>query len=193
MRQVHAAARLLRAGIARFALRNLATEMNTSPPQAIQRIEAPSRDEFKKHFVEANRPVILTGVASRWHAASAWSAEYLNGVAGDAPVNVYFNEEADFHQWYQHSGKLIDIQMPLRELLKTVHDNPSERRYYMTMQALDTLSPDLVADVDFTTYQLDLDAPLRPCLFVGRDVSMPLHYHGNTDSISLLEPAGSHS
>lgn len=133
--------------------------------------------------MDTNRPVILTGVASNWRAMSTWSADYLKQIAGDSPVTVRYAEEADFFRWFQTSGELTYLTMPFRNLIETVHDHPAERRYYMTEQALDKLSDDLVADVDFREYQIDLNPPLKPCLFMGRDVSMPLHYHANTEAV----------
>lgn len=151
----------------------------------IQRIEAPGREEFQRDWVDQNRPVILTGLASQWRAAS-WTPDYLESVAGDSTVTAHYQEEANFHYWYQHLGQRQDRQMPFAELLDLLTREPPERRYYMTEHELEHVSPRLLEDVDVSRY---LDGAI-PMLFMGRDTYMPMHYHGATEAI-LCQLSGS--
>jgi hypothetical protein len=144
----------------------------------VPRIEAPDRETFRRDWVDRNRPVILTGLASRWPAVG-WTADHLKSVAGAAIVTVHYQEEANFHYWYQHIGQRQDRRMPFGELVDLLTREPPERRYYMTEHELESVSPRLLADVDVSRY---LDAAV-PMLFMGRDTYMPMHYHGATEAI----------
>jgi hypothetical protein len=153
----------------------------------IQRIERPTREEFQRDWVDRNRPVILTGVASEWPAFS-WTPEYLRSVAGDSDVTVHYQEEANFHYWYQHLGERQDREMKFSQLLELLTGEPPERRYYMTEHELEKVSPRLLEDVDLDRY---LDRVI-PMLFMGRDTYMPMHYHGATEAL-LCQLHGSKS
>lgn len=148
-------------------------------PLEITRVEAPTREEFEHHWLGKNRPVILTGVASSWPAVTQWSPEYLERVAGDSEVTVHYQEEANFHYWYQHLGQRQDRRMRFGQLVELLTREPPERRYYMTEHELAKVSPRLVEDVDPSRY---LDRAI-PMLFMGRDTYMPMHYHGSTEAI----------
>lgn len=62
--------------------------------QPIQRIEKPSTDEFQTKFVETNKPVIISGVASEWAASSSWQPKMFKNMFGDisAPLRASDNE-----------------------------------------------------------------------------------------------------
>lgn len=144
----------------------------------IQRVERPTREQFQHDWVDRNRPVILTGVASVW-PAKGWTTDYLKSVAADSTVTVHYQEEADFHYWYQHLGQRQDREMRFGQLLDLLTEEPPERRYYMTEHELEKVSPKLLEDVDVSRY---LDNAI-PMLFMGRDTYMPMHYHGATEAL----------
>ena len=149
----------------------------------IERLESPTREHFYEHYVKKNKPVILTGVTKDWPAMSKWNPEYLKSVAGDAEVTVHFNDQGNFHEWYTNHDRRIDRKISLRELVDKLAGEPADKRYYMTEHNLDLISDQLVEDVDFSKYQIDLDFPLKPCLFMGSDTCMPMHFHAVTEAL----------
>jgi lysine-specific demethylase 8 len=154
----------------------------------IERVEAPTREEFVENWVKKNKPVILTGVASRWPAFQTWSAEHFVEKAGDAKVTVHFDEEGNFFRWYQTGQGRVDKQMTVREVMDILTREPAEHRYYVTEHELRFISDELCKELDYTTYlepeQTD------PLVFIGRDTFMPMHYHGTTEAL-LCQIVGS--
>jgi len=145
----------------------------------IERIEAPSRDEFETRFLNRNTPVILTGVCNQWSAMTRWTPEYLREVAGDAVVTVHYDKDGNFHRWYLSPEVREERQMTLRELLDKLLADPPDERFYMTEHTLAQISERLVKEVDLDRY---VDNPM-PQLFLGRETRMPLHYHGVTEAL----------
>jgi hypothetical protein len=146
----------------------------SSKPE-IERLEAPSREEFDRR-VRANLPVILTGVSPKW-PAYRWDVQHLRAVAGDSIVTVHYRADGNFHSWYG-STKPEDVRMPLREFIDILLRDPWDGRYYMTEHELALISPRLVEDIDASKY-----VGTKPFLFLGRDTHMPCHYHGTTEAI----------
>lgn len=58
------------------------------PPRSIPRVPAPSPDEFRRTYVKANRPVVLTGMIDDWPAYRTWSSDHLRSRFGETPVPV---------------------------------------------------------------------------------------------------------
>ena len=155
----------------------------------IERVEAPTREFFTNNYVMHNKPVILTGVATRWKALTDWRPAYLKTVAGKSIVPVHFNDKGDFHRWYLYPSERVDRRITLSEFLDILLAEPPDRRYYMTEHELRLVSPALLKDVDFSDYLPNVK-PFEPLLFLGRDTRMPLHYHGTTEGF-LVQLYGS--
>lgn len=152
------------------------------PAPEIDRLEAPTREHFETHYLNRNRPVVITGVADRWGALEKWNVDYLKSVAGESEVTVHFREDADFGKWYTRQEEREDRRMPFGEVLDLLNGQPGDRRYYMTEHSLREISPELVPDVDISRY-VDLRPPWEPLLFVGYDTCMPGHFHGSTEAL----------
>ena len=157
--------------------------------RSIERIQAPSREEFNRRFVDTNTPVVLTGIADDWRARKVWTPQYFKDVAGDSTITVHYNEQANFHTWYTNPRLRVDRRISFGEFVDHLVSDPEGDRYYMTEHELSKVSPKLVADVDFGRY-VDRGSVYEPLLFLGRDTCMPLHYHGTTEAL-LCQITGS--
>jgi len=159
-----------------------------TPPLSgeIERVEAPSKEEFFGRWVKENRPVILTGVGNRWPAFSKWSPEYLVEKAGDKKLTVHFDEDGNFFRWYQTGKGRVDREMSVRELVEVLTSDPPDHRFYVTEHELRLISEDLCADLEYGGYLEKTD----PLVFIGRDTFMPMHYHGTTEAL-LCQVVGS--
>jgi hypothetical protein len=154
----------------------------------IERVEAPTREEFFERWVRPNTPVILTGVGSRWPAFTRWSPRYFAEKAGESEVTVHFDEEGNFFRWYQTGKGRVDRKMKVRDLMEILTREPAEHRYYVTEHEVRFISEELCKDLDYSRY---LDAKdTDPLIFIGRDTFMPLHYHGTTEAL-LCQVVGS--
>jgi len=149
----------------------------------IERVEAPESAFFRENYLRKNKPVILTGVASKWKAFENWTPEYLKEVAGDALVTVHYNESGNFHRWYLDHEKRVDKKMKFSELIDVLTESDEGAKYYMTEHELSAVSEKLVQEVDFSDYLPAVLGFFEPLLFLGRNTCMPMHYHGTTETM----------
>src|SRR6185503_3121076 len=52
----------------------------------LERVSAPSPEEFVRRFQRPRRPVVLTGLTEGWRPAAEWTAERLAREYGDTQV-----------------------------------------------------------------------------------------------------------
>ena len=150
--------------------------------QQVERIEAPSRADFETHYAERNKPVIITGVVDKWPAFTKWTPEYLEATGGDSVVPVHFSEDANFRDYYVDAGKRQDKHMEFAKFVEILQNSPDAQQFYMTEFPVRLISPDLLADLDFTDYFDAEVTPYEPCMFLGRNTCMPMHYHGKMEA-----------
>src|SRR5262245_45428801 len=62
------------------------------PLRPIERVPAPSLEEFRERYVAPSRPVILTGTIDAWPARRAWNSDYLRSAFGDRMVPAIRNK-----------------------------------------------------------------------------------------------------
>lgn len=156
--------------------------MLTASSQKIERIEAPSREQLES-YVRQNKPVIMTGIANRWPAFEKWSPEYFKTVAGDSMVQARYEKTGNFHN--NLTGTLEHRELTIGELVDRFTADPPDKHHYLTESPLAALSPTLLDDIDLSeATTASAASPLGPpLLFMGPDVSMPLHYHGEREAV----------
>ena len=146
----------------------------------VDTVDAISADEFRSEYLLRNKPVILTGVADKWPAFSRWTPAYLKEKGGDHEVEVGHHTDGNFTDWYLDPRQRDRRKMKFSELVDTLVSDEHGRDLYMTEYDLGSISPEFLADVDFSDYFDPAVQPERyaPMLFLGRDTCMPMHYHG---------------
>ena len=88
---------------------NVTTISTTAPHAAaplrqVPRRAAPSLAEFRRDFLLADRPVVITDVASKWPAIARWTFDYLGTHARSARVNVRAK-----HDYGEHGSTRAEI------------------------------------------------------------------------------------
>jgi hypothetical protein len=151
----------------------------------VTRIDAPSRELFEREFLNLGRPVIITGVCSRWPAASSWSFDHLAHVAGPSRVSVRFEERGDFHRFYNQWIRNFwrrTRKMALRDYIDGLADDATARTHYLAEYPLRLVSPQLLEEIDFPGY-FDRELTEARTLFVGRNTFSPNHFHPATQAM----------
>jgi hypothetical protein len=95
---------------------------------SVDRLAGVSRADFLRLYYAANRPVLLTDVASEWPALSQWTPEHFTDVIGDEEIEVMGNREANPH--YEREAHAHKQRMPLRAYVeKILTCSPSNDTY----------------------------------------------------------------
>jgi hypothetical protein len=83
----------------------------------VGRVEDPPPAVFLKRYVEANRPVVVSGVLENWPARGRWTPSYLAQVAGDRAGEVIVSKNGLYPDYSTAPSPMAKAEMPLAELL----------------------------------------------------------------------------
>ncbi len=135
----------------------------------VDTVETITREDFKKNYLEAKRPLVIKGLTKDWPAREKWTTEYLKEIAGDFEVPLYDNSKAD-------PSKPINAattHMKFGEYLDLIKREPTELRIFFLN--LFKKVPGLINDVK---------VPKE--LMGGFIESMPAMFFGGSNSVTFL-------
>lgn len=143
---------------------------------SVDRIENPTAESFRE-YVEADRPVVVSGVVPRWKAFGLWSLDYLRDAFGSAPVDVVVKPEAGpsgLFDWRETAYEKRTLGQYI-----TGFEQPGEPREYLAAVAISQVADGgLVGHFEGPEFASPGEA-WDPLLFFGRSGSKTaLHYDG---------------
>ena len=156
--------------------------MDLSP---IDRVESISPQDFRKHYLQAQKPIIITDLSKKWPAYSKWNWEYFKSLVGKVQVDVYNNIRA---------GAKVPVNgaddvMPFGDYLDLIQKGPVELRIFLFN--IFKYAPQLVKDFSFPTEYTNLFLKKYPMLFVGGAGSIAhMHYDIDLSHIFHTQFAG---
>ena len=98
------------------------------PTFEVERIAAPSREVFFRHWVKPQRPVVVTGVVDQWPAFAQWTPEFFKERHGDLVTPVA--ELQDRQVCRDPTVGFTYQDVAVRQAVDLVYGTP-EPRYYM--------------------------------------------------------------
>jgi lysine-specific demethylase 8 len=97
--------------------RGASSEVPFSVQGKVGRIEDPPPAVFWKRYVEANRPVVISGAMEGWPALERWSWEYLAEVAGDCSGEVVVSRNGLYPDYVTQPSPMAKVEMRFAEFL----------------------------------------------------------------------------
>ncbi len=95
--------------------------------QSIDRVDHITPEEFRKHYYEPRKPLIITGLSKQWPAFQKWTWEYFKSIVGDKTVGVYNNERAGAKTLVNGADEYITFG----EYLDMVANGPVQLRIFL--------------------------------------------------------------
>jgi hypothetical protein len=136
----------------------------------LERVEAPSQEEFERRFLKPGRPVLIKGVVDKW-PASRWNPDQLLSRVGSNQVPVSVMPRPG-----DYAGS-VRRKMPLSEYvaaLARAPEGPGE--IYLGEVPLAKFFPELLPDVQRPSF-FPQEEPLNAVLYMGSRQFSQLHYH----------------
>ena len=99
------------------------TELRLLP---IPRVENLAASEFRRSYLEPNRPVIIKDLASPWPALKKWTPQYFATEYGSLPVKVYDSSFARAGTSYMSSLR----KMPFKDYLELMMTSSMDLRLF---------------------------------------------------------------
>jgi len=140
-------------------------------PLQVERVHAPSVEEFNRLYAEPGKPVLITGLVSEWPACSNWNTDYFKAVAGERPVPVKRMRNGDY------IGSRTEM-MPLADYLDAVskaNAPAGHERCYLSEQPVDKVLPEITRDYTVPPY-IDSSNYQAVC-YIGSHVYSQIHFH----------------
>ncbi len=147
--------------------------------QAIDVVNSISAADFKKHYYEANRPLIIKDLAQSWPAYEKWNWDYFKQLVGDKKVGLYNNIKSDAYtpintaDDYKTFGEYIDM----------ISQGPAGWRIFLFN--IFEHAPQLTQDFTWPDELMSGFVKRYPMLFVGGATSIT-HMHFDIDLSHIL-------
>ena len=149
--------------------------------QEIPRIKNISKEDFVKHYVKTQKPVVIEDITKSWKAFEKWNLDYIDEVAGNKTVPLYDDRPVDYKDGFNEPHATMKMSEYI-ELLKNGSTN-----YRIFLYNIIKEVPLLREDFQWPDIGLRLVKKL-PMLFFGAsdskvfmhfdiDYSNILHFH----------------
>lgn len=140
----------------------------------IDRVNAISPQDFLKHYLLPQKPLIITSLSKEWPAYTKWTWEYFKSLVGQVQVNVYNNIRA---------GAKVPVNgadgtMLFGEYLDLIRQGPAELRIFLFN--IFKHAPQITKDFSYPTQYTSNFLKKYPMLFVGGAGSIA-HMHYDID------------
>jgi hypothetical protein len=175
----------------------------------IERVHAPSSENFQRNYVRVNQPVVITGVANSWPAMQHWTPDFFRSTFPD--VRVVFtawesdNPKNDPTDYYEKRKKHATGLGSFIERMNTEQDFS---RNYITQFPLFRGIPELRNEVGSLDELMDVPASFatrlkkEPTMWLGpAETVTPVHFDGADNllvqiygrkRLTLIPPSQSH-
>lgn len=160
------------------------TQFQLFHPEEVTRVSGVRAHEFKQHYLEAAKPVIISDLMANWPAKNKWSLEYLSELAGDLMVPVYSSKPA-VGKSHQHAAAQ---HLLLRDYIAMLKSGENDLRmfFYNILQNV----PALLKDFSYPELGIKFFKRL-PVLFVGgKDTKVQMHYDIDLANLILCHFGG---
>ncbi|MFV0304785.1 MAG: cupin-like domain-containing protein [Moheibacter sp.] len=150
----------------------------------VERIKTISAKDFKKYYVNPQKPVVVEQITHNWPAYKKWNFEYLKKVAGNKIVPLYNNDPVDY------SKKVNEpvAEMKMSEYVDILHQGPTDLRIFL--YNLMKQVPSLQQDFQMPDLGLNLFKSMPMLFFGGESSNVFMHYDIDLANILHFHFAG---
>ncbi|TVZ08572.1 Cupin-like domain-containing protein [Cellulophaga sp. RHA_52] len=138
--------------------------------QDIPRVKNITKEDFLKHFLKPQKPVIIERFIEEWPAYSKWNLEYMKSVAGDKIVPLYDDRPVDYKDGFNEPH----AKMKMADYIDLLKKEPTKFRIFLWNILKEV--PQLQRDFTYPDFGLRLMKSLPMLFFGGKDSHTFMHY-----------------
>ncbi|MBG9375956.1 cupin-like domain-containing protein [Panacibacter sp. DH6] len=150
--------------------------MQLRPVDTVSNITA---DDFKKHYYNPGKPIVIKDLAKAWPAYTKWNWEYFKKIVGDKKIGIYNNTKSDA---YTPINK-ADAYTTFGEYVDMISNGPAQWRIFLFN--IFNHAPQLVKDFTWPDHLMKGFVKRVPMLFTGGQGSIT-HMHFDIDLSHIL-------
>lgn len=135
----------------------------------VDTVDTISPEDFKKNYLEKNRPLVIKNLTKDWPAREKWDTDYFKSVAGEIEVPLYDNSKADPSKPINSAA----ATMKVKDYLDLIKREPTELRIFLFnfFKHVPELKNDVIVPKD---------------LMGGFIESVPSMFFGGSNSVTFL-------
>ncbi|WP_077407336.1 cupin-like domain-containing protein [Cellulophaga omnivescoria] len=138
--------------------------------QDIPRVKHITKEDFLKHFLKPQKPVVIERFIEEWPAYSKWNLEYMKKVAGDKIVPLYDDRPVDYKDGFNEPH----AKMKMADYIDLLKKEPTKFRIFLWNILKEV--PQLQRDFTYPDFGLRLMKSLPMLFFGGKDSHTFMHY-----------------
>ena len=138
--------------------------------QDIPRVKHITKEDFLKHFLKPQKPVVIERFIEEWPAYSKWNLEYMKSVAGDKIVPLYDDRPVDYKDGFNEPH----AKMKMADYIDLLKKEPTKFRIFLWNILKEV--PQLQRDFTYPDFGLRLMKSLPMLFFGGKDSHTFMHY-----------------
>lgn len=137
--------------------------------EPIERRSNLTKEEFKREYLDKNKPVIITDLAKDWPGLNKWSFEFFKEKYGDLQVPLV---DKDFHK--PGAGYMEKKKIDFRTYIEAIEKGPTDLRLFLFNIFAE--APELRDDFNWPTIMDGFVKSLPFMFFGGAESITPLHF-----------------
>lgn len=138
--------------------------------QEIRRIKNISREDFLRHYVKPQIPVVVEELITDWLAYTRWNFDYFRNIAGNKVVPLYDDRPVDHMNVFNEPH----ARMPMSEYLDLLKREPTNYRIFLYNLIKEI--PELTADYMYPEIGLKLLKEYPMLFFGGQGSKVFMHF-----------------
>ncbi|MEQ1529551.1 MAG: cupin-like domain-containing protein [Methylococcales bacterium] len=138
-------------------------------PLQVDRLHMPSVDDFNELYAKPGKPVLITGIVSKWNACSLWNSHYFKSIAGERLVPVKRMLNGVYLGARTESIKLADY------LDSVIKEPVGNERLYLSEQPIVNILPEIICD--YTVPDYINSTKFAAVSYIGSHVNSQIHFH----------------
>ncbi|MDX1462686.1 MAG: cupin-like domain-containing protein, partial [Marinirhabdus sp.] len=138
--------------------------------QEIDRVQNISKEDFKKHYLKPQKPVIIENYVNHWPAIEKWDLDYMAKVAGDITVPLYDDRPVRHDEGFNQAH----AEMKMRDYVDLLKKEPTRYRIFLWNILKEV--PELQKDYTYPDFGIRLLKGLPMLFFGGEDSYTFMHY-----------------
>jgi len=138
--------------------------------QEIPRVTTISKEDFVKHYVKPQRPLVIEKLSEDWDAYNKWHLDYIADIAGDKEVPLYDDRPVDYKDGFNEPH----AKMKMLNYIELLKKEPTNYRIFLYNLMKEV--PSLQKDFKFPNIGLRLIKSLPMLFFGGENSKVFMHY-----------------
>ncbi|ARN78159.1 cupin [Nonlabens spongiae] len=138
--------------------------------EQIPRVSSISKEDFVRHYLKPQKPVVIEKLTEDWPAYDRWNLEYIREKAGDKTVPLYDDRPVKHDEGFNQAH----AEMKMTDYIDLLKREPTNFRIFLFNILKEV--PSLQKDIKFPNLGMKLIKGMPMMFFGGTDSKVFMHF-----------------